>query len=146
MASIATSCVMPGEFYISNQASRPLRVDYTARCSPCLSPRFLANAFLRGSHQLADYEAKSVPAPVEIRGRADSAVAYSVLIPPDTALFLFERYLPGTGRSEDNYPKQALSDMRIKAETSTGTLDLDSSNVAMVLHRWHKGIFVVELP
>lgn len=148
--SSATSCPgATGSFYVANLSPQPRRVEYTQKCAPCVTPKLVSVAALRHLCGFCDYPTHQSPAPVEIRGRTDSIVAYSILLPSQFAVLLFERTLPsrgllgGVGKAK---PERDFADVEVTAETSNGTVTYNSANVSDALRRWQKRIYVVELP
>jgi hypothetical protein len=144
---MATSCFATGSFYVANLSPQPLRVEYTQRCEPCVTPKLIGVAELRRSRGLSYYADHLSPAPVEVRGRTDSLLTYSILLPPQFAVLLFERSVPsgliGGGKAE---PQRDFAEVALTAETSNGRVTYSSANVGEALRRWHKLIYVIELP
>jgi hypothetical protein len=137
---MSTSCPAPwGSFYVANLSPQPLRVEYTEKCAPCVTPKLISVAELRRSRGIrSDHQS---PAPVEVRGRTDSLLTYSIVLPPQFAVLLFERGIRGKAK-----PARDFADVQVTAETTNGTVTYNSANVGNALRRWHKLIYVVELP
>jgi hypothetical protein len=112
-----------------------------------VTPKLISVVDLRRSRGLSYYSDHQGPAPVEVRGRTDSVLTYSILLPSQSAVLLFERNVPsgviGGGKAD---PERDFAGVQITAETSNGTVTYSSENVRNALRRWHKLIYVVELP
>jgi hypothetical protein len=88
------------------------------------------------------YLERQSPAPADVAGRTDSLITYSLSLPPDQAVMLFERtFGAGVKRSA----AVIFSGVQISAIRGADTVSYDAANVADAFRRWHKYIYVIEV-
>src|SRR3989442_8549293 len=108
------SCSWATEFFVVNASSHPLRLEYTARSIPIFpSPRFIARKDLKHFQPFSTTD-PTVPANSSVI-RMDSVLAYTMLIPADTAVQVFGA---GTYTGDAEALASVFSGLRLNVETS----------------------------
>ena len=138
----ATSCVSTHYFYVANLSPQPAKVVFSAPCEPCASPRTITVKDLKRGRNPAYYLERQSPAPAEVSGRTDSLIMYSLSLPPDQAVMLFERTLGGGVKRS---AAAIFSGFQVSAITGEDSVTYDATNAADAFRRWHKYIYVIEV-
>ncbi len=83
---------------------------------------------------------------MEVRGRTDTALTYSLTLPPGEAILLFDTWVDGSLiGAEKADARRVFRGMRLLVETGSDSSTYDETTVASVLRRWHKYIYAVEI-
>jgi len=140
---LGTSCRLAVSFFVANLSPRPIHVEYSVPCRPaCPSPTVVAVQTLKHVRALGAIHGAR-PAAAGVRGRVDSLVTYSLDLPPDTAVWIFEGAAPFSGKVrdfEDQFPN-----VRVAVDTGQSARLYEGRALADSFHMWHKLVHVLEV-
>jgi hypothetical protein len=139
---VATSCSLGASFFVANLSTRTVRVEFRLPCRPdCPVPTFTPVDRLRRASSLEDVRRERSRA--VLVERQDSTVTYSVDLPPDTAVHVFDGETDGAGTIL--YPTQQLRNVRITVDTGQTARSYEGRTLGDAFRKWHDTIRVLEI-
>jgi len=140
---LGTSCKLLASFFIANLSSHAIHVQYSVPCRPnCPSPTVIGVRTLKHEGGWGSIHG-SRPAPAGVQGRVDSLVTYSLDLPPDTAVCIFDGGAPFSGKVrdfEDQFPN-----VRIIVDTGQSARSFEGRALADSFRMWHRLVHVFEV-
>ncbi len=140
---MGTSCELAASFFIANLSARAIHVEYAVPCRPdCPSPTLIAVRALRHGG-LSGAIHGDRPAPAGVQGRVDSLVTYSLDLPPDTAVRIFDGTAAFSGKVRN--AEDRFRNVRITVDTGLAARSYDGKALADAFRMWHKLVLVLEV-